>query len=81
MTAGPSRPKSHRIENSEMEKMRASLKRKITSEIENSLVEPQRDLIKLLKHKNEESTTENLGPPQVNETRELYIPIKTSQKN
>ena len=37
--AGPSRPKSPRIENSLLESLRASLKEEITSEIKNLLAE------------------------------------------
>ena len=49
--AGPSRPKSPRIENSLLESFRASLKEEITSEIKHLLVESQREMLKLLKPK------------------------------
>ena len=41
-TAGPSKPKSPRIENSLLESLRASLKEEITSEIKNLLIEFQK---------------------------------------
>ena len=43
--AGPSRPKSPRIENSFLESLRASLKEEITSEIKNLLVELEREML------------------------------------
>ena len=49
--AGPSRPKSPRIENSLLENLRASLKEEITSEIKNLLIEPQKEMLELLKPK------------------------------
>ena len=48
--AGPSKPKSPRIEGSLLENLRASLKEEITSEIKNLLVESQRETLRLLKH-------------------------------
>ena len=47
--AGPSKPKSPRIENSLLESLRASLKEEITSEIKNLLIESQKEMLKLLK--------------------------------
>ena len=47
--AGPSRPKSPRLENSSLESLRASLKEEITSEIKNLLEESQREMLKLLR--------------------------------
>ena len=41
--AGPSKPKSPRIENSLLESLRASLKEEITSEIKNLLIESRKD--------------------------------------
>ena len=49
--AGPSRPKSPRIENSLLENLRASLKDEITSEIKNLLIESQKEMLELLKPK------------------------------
>ena len=43
--AGPSNPKSPRIEGSFLESLRASLKEEITSEIKNRLVESQREML------------------------------------
>ena len=40
--AGPSKPKSLRIENSLLESLRASLKEEIASEIKNLLIDPKR---------------------------------------
>ena len=45
--AGPSRPKSPRIENSLLESLRASLKDEITSEIKGLLIESQKEMQKL----------------------------------
>ena len=46
--AGPSKPKSPRIEGSFLESLRASLKEEITSEIKNLLVESQTEMLRLL---------------------------------
>ena len=46
--AGPSRPKSPRIENNLLESLRASLKEEITSEIKNLLVVSQKEMLNLL---------------------------------
>ena len=43
--AGPTRPKSSRVENSSLESLRASLKQEITSEIKNLLIESQREML------------------------------------
>ena len=47
--AGPSKPKSPRIENSFWKSLRASLKEEIISEIRNLLVESQKEMKKLLR--------------------------------
>ena len=47
--AGPSTPKSPRIENSLLESLRASLKEEITWEIKILLIESQKEMLKLLK--------------------------------
>ena len=44
--AGPSRPKSPRVENSFLKSLRASLKEEITSEIKNLIVESQKEMLK-----------------------------------
>ena len=43
-SAGPSKLKSPRIENSLLESLRASLKEEITSEIKNLLIESQKEM-------------------------------------
>ena len=52
--------KSHRIENSLLESLRASLKDEITSDIKSLLVEYQKKMLKLLKPKTGENTRENI---------------------
>ena len=47
--AGPSRPKSPRIEGSLLESLRASLKEEITSVIKNLLVDSQKEMLRLPK--------------------------------
>ena len=47
--SGPPRPKDARIENSLLESLRATLKEEITFEIQNLLVESQKEMLKLLK--------------------------------
>ena len=47
--AGPSNPKSPRIENSLLENLRTSLKEEMTSEIKALLVESEREILKRLK--------------------------------
>ena len=59
-TAGPSKPKSPRIENSLLESLRASLKEEITSEIKNLLIECQKEMMKLLKPETRENVRENV---------------------
>ena len=48
-TAGTSKPKSPRIENSLLESLRTSLKEEITSETKNLLIESQKEMMKLLR--------------------------------
>ena len=45
--AGPSKPKSPRVENSRLESLRATLKEEITSEIKNLLVESQKEMLRI----------------------------------
>ena len=59
-TAGPSKPKSPRVENSFLESLRASLKEEITSEIRNLLAESQEEMLKLLKPETKEMLKEIL---------------------
>ena len=79
--AGPSRPKSPRIENSFVESLRASLKEEITSEIKNLLVESQKEMLKLSKPKTRESIRENIEEETENETRSFYTPTKSVRIN
>ena len=62
--AGPSRPKSPRVENSLLENLRVSLKEEITSEIKNLLAESQREMLRLWEEVEEE-------------TRNFYTPTKS----
>ena len=71
--AGPSKPKSPRVEVSFLESLRASLKEEITSEIKNLLKESQREMLKLLKPE----TRENVEEETENETRSFYTPTKS----
>ena len=75
--AGPSEPKSPRIEVSFLESLRTSLKEEITSEIKNLLVEPQREMLKLLKPETMENVRENAGEESENKTRSFYTPTKS----
>ena len=74
-TAGPSKPKSPRIENSLLESLRASLKEEITSEIKNLLIESQKEMMKLLRPETRENVRENVEEETENETRSFYTPI------
>ena len=75
-TAGPSKPKSPRVENSFLESLRASLKEDITSEIKNLRVESQKEMLKLLKPETKESVRGNIEEEMENETRSFYTPPK-----
>ena len=79
--AGPSRPKSPRIENSLLENLRASLKEEITSEIKNFLIESQKEMLELLKPKARENIRDNFDEETENETRNFYTPTKSVRKN
>ena len=79
--AGPSRPKSPRIENSFLESLRASLKEENTSEIKSLLVESQREMLKLLKPKTGENVRENIEEETENETRNFCTPTKSVRIN
>ena len=76
-TAGPSKPKSPRIENSLPESLRASLKEEITSEIKNLLIESQREVMKLLRPETRENIRQNVEEGLENETRSFYTPTKS----
>ena len=75
--AGPSKPKSPRIENSLLECLRTSLKEEITSEIKNLSIESQKEMVKLLKPETRESTRENVEGGMENETRSFYTPSRS----
>ena len=75
--AGPSRPKSPRVENSLLESLRMSLKEEITSEIKNLLAESQREMLKLLKPETRGNTRENTEEEVEEETRNFYTPTKS----
>ena len=75
--AGPSKPKSPRIENSLLENLRASLKKEITSEIKNLLIESQKEMLKLLKPETRGNIRENTEEEVEEETRSLYTPTKS----
>ena len=75
--AGPSRPKSPRIENSLLESLRASLKEEITSEIKTLLIESQKEMLKLLKPETRGTIRENTGEEVEEETRSFYTPTKS----
>ena len=76
-TAGPSKPKSHRIENSLLESLRTSLKEEITSEIKNLLIESQKEVMKLLRPETRENIRENVEEGLENETRNFYTPTRS----
>ena len=75
--AGPSNPKSPRIENSLLESLRASLKEEITSEIKNLLIESQKEMLKLLKPETRGIIRENTEEEVEEETRNFYTPTKS----
>ena len=79
--AGPSRPKSPRIENSLLESLRASLKEEITSEIKNLLIKSQKEMLKLLKPETRENVRENTEKEVEKETRDFYTPTKVVRIN
>ena len=81
INAGPSRPKSPRIERSFLESLRASLKEEITSEIKSLLVESQREVLKLLRPKTGENVKEHIEEETENETRNFYTPTKSVRIN
>ena len=74
--AGPSKPKSPRVENKFLESLRASLKEEISSETKNLLVESQKEMLKLLKPETRENVRVNDEEEVENETRSFYTPTK-----
>ena len=79
--AGPSRPKSPRIDNIVLENLRTTLREEITSEVKNLLIESQKELLKLLKPETRENIRENVDDETENETRSFYTPTKTVRIN
>ena len=79
--AGPSRPKSSRIENSLFESLRTSLKEEITSEIKNLLIESQKEMLKLLKPETREIIRGNTEEEVEEDTRSFYTPTKSVRIN
>ena len=79
--AGPSRPKSPRIENSFLENLRTSLKEEITSEIKSLLIESQKEVLELLKPKTRENIRDNFDEETENESRSFYTPTKSVRIN
>ena len=79
--AGPSKPKSPRIENSLLKNLRASLKEEITSETKNLLIECQKEMLKLLKPETKENVRENNEEQMENKTRSFYTPTKLVRIN
>ena len=79
--AGPSRPKSPRVENSFLESIRSSLKEEITSEIKTLLLESQKEMLKLLRPETRENVRDHVSEEPENETRSFYTPTKTVRIN
>ena len=75
--AGPSKPKSPRVENSVLESLRVSLKEEITFEIKSLLMESQREMLKLLRSETEENVRNSTIDETENETRSFHTPTKT----
>ena len=79
--AGPSRPKSPRVENSLLESMRSSLKEEITSEIKTLLLESQKEILKILRPETRDNVRDHVSEELENETRSFYTPTKTVRIN
>ena len=79
--AGPSRPKSPRVENSLLESIRSSLKEEITSEIKTLLLESQKEMLKLLRPETRENMRDHVSEELESETRSFYTPTKTVRIN
>ena len=75
--AGPTSANSSRIENSVLKGLRTSLKEEITTEIKGLLAESQKELLKLLKSKPNESIREQEDNALQNEPREFYTPTRS----
>ena len=81
VVAGPSKPKSPRVENSVLENLRVSLKEEITSEIKSLLMESQREMLKLLRPETGENVRNSTIGEMENETRSFHTPTKTVRIN
>ena len=81
VVAGPSKPKSPRVENSVLESLRVSLKEEITSEIKSLLMESQREMLKLLRSETGEIVRNSTIDETENETRSFHTPTKTVRIN
>ena len=79
--AGPSRPKSPRVENSLLESMRSSLKEEITSENKTLLLESQKEILKLLRPETRDNVRDHVSEELENEMRSFYTPTKTVRIN
>ena len=79
--AGPSRPKSPRVEKSFLECLRASLKEEVTPEIKNLLLESQKEMLKLLRLGTGENVRDSTVEETENETRNFYTPTKIVRIN
>ena len=79
--AGPSKPKSPRVENSFLESLSATLKEEITSEVKNLLIESQKEMLKLLMSETRENVRENVEEETENKTRSFYTPTRTVRIN
>ena len=81
IVAGPSKPKSPRVENSALESLRVSLKEEIASEIKSLPMESQREMLKLLRSEKGENVRNSKIDETENETRSFHTPTKTVRIN
>ena len=79
--AGPSRPKSPRVEDSLLESIRSSLKEEITCEIRTLLLESQKEMLKLLRPETRENIRDHVSEELESETRSFNTPTKTVRIN
>ena len=81
VVAGPSKPKSPRVENSVLECLRVSSKEEITSEIKSLLMESQSEMLKLLRSETGDNVRNSTIDETENETRSFHTPTKTVRIN
>ena len=81
VVAGPSKPKSPRVENSLLEILRSSLKEEITSEIKTLLLESQKEMLRLLRPETRENVKDHVIEEPENESRSFYTPTKIVRIN